>query len=295
MRLSIFLGGGHLGLEIRRINKSYQTQAGETLEALIDISFTVGTGEFVSVVGPSGCGKSTLLEICAGLRVPSQGSVTFEGRTIPDPAVEESIGIVFQEDALLPWRTVLGNVGFGVQMRGASRKEWLSAAHEMVDLVGLQGFEDAFPSELSGGMRQRVAIARTLALKPRLLLLDEPFGALDAQTRLILGDELLGLVSAQGATVMLVTHSLEEAAMLSDRAVVFSRRPGRVKTVIDGLLGGHGVQAIGSEDLSRVQGQLWSALRDELLLQDQEEHRANEGVSQREDIAGNEEIEQKVP
>src|SRR5208337_5022502 len=190
------------------------------------VDLDLRTGEFFSVVGPSGCGKSTLLEILAGLQRPTAGTVMFEGRSVIGD-VPDGIGVVFQEDASFPWLTVWDNAAFGLRRAGASAAEVRRRVDDAVAFLGLRDFARAYPPQLSGGMKQRVCIARTLVLQPRLILLDEPFGALDQQTRLLMGEELLRLWRDTGATVVLITHSLDEAAMLSDRVAVMSSRPGR--------------------------------------------------------------------
>src|SRR3974390_2244217 len=189
-------------------------------------------GEFFSIVGPSGCGKSTLLEILAGLQRPTAGAVAFEGRSVTGD-VPEGIGVVFQEDASFPWLTVWDNVAFGLRRAGASAVEVGRRVDDAVAFLGLRDFARAYPPQLSGGMRQRVCIARTLVLQPRLILLDEPFGALDQQTRLLMGDELLRLWRETHATVLLITHALDEAAMLADRVGAMSARPGRVIDMVE--------------------------------------------------------------
>ena len=183
-------------------------------------------GEFFSVVGPSGCGKSTLLDVLAGLSPPSAGTAMFEGR--PIRGVPDGVGVVFQEDASFPWLTVERNIGFGLRQAGVEAGEARRRVDHAIGFMGLRDFRGAYPVQLSGGMRQRVCIARTLVLQPRLILLDEPFGALDQQTRLLMGDELLRLWRETKATVLLITHSIDEAAMLSDRIGVMSARPGAV-------------------------------------------------------------------
>ncbi|BBL80730.1 ATP-binding protein [Rubrobacter xylanophilus] len=220
-------------LTVEKVTKTYTGKEAE-VTALKDIDVSVSKGEFVSVVGPSGCGKTTLLEIMAGLREPTSGSVKVRGQEIRGP--HPSIGIVFQEESTFPWRTVLENVEFGLQMRGVEKKERRERARELISLVGLSEFEGAYPHQLSGGMRQRVAIARTLVTRPEIVVMDEPFGALDEQTRLILGLELLNIVERTEATVVLVTHSIQEAALLSDKIIVLSARPGQIKTVIHSTL-----------------------------------------------------------
>lgn len=196
------------------------------VHALGPVDMQVRQGEFVAVVGPSGCGKSTLLELLCGLVRPSTGRISFEGRPLDGPA--DGIGVVFQQDASFPWLRVRDNVEFGLRqldLTAQARREKVDGA---LAFMGLTDFAEAYPAQLSGGMRQRVCIARTLVLEPRLLLLDEPFGALDAQTRLLMGEELLAVWRRTGASALLITHSLEEAVMLADRVCVMSARPGRI-------------------------------------------------------------------
>ncbi len=194
------------------------------VHALGPIDLEVRRGEFFSVVGPSGCGKSTLLDVLAGLSAPSAGTITFEGKKVS--GVPDGVGVVFQEDASFPWLTVSDNVAFGLRRAGVEAAEVRRRVEYAVGFMGLRDFAGAYPAQLSGGMRQRVCIARTLVMQPRLILLDEPFGALDQQTRLLMGDELLRLWRETGATVLLITHALDEAALLSDRVGVMSARPG---------------------------------------------------------------------
>ena len=195
--------------------------------ALDDIDLEVPDGQFVAVVGPSGCGKSTLLSLVAGLRRPSQGSLACDGEPITQP-MPRKIGMIFQEANLLPWLSAVDNVAFPLKLRGAAKLERRAAAREMLALTGLTGFEDKLPHQLSGGMKQRVAIARGLVQDPAVLLMDEPFAALDEQTRMLLGDELLRIWSQTRKTVLFVTHSLNEAVYLADRIIVLSARPGRI-------------------------------------------------------------------
>ena len=216
-------------LEVRGLRKEFQPLSGPPVAALGDVSFRVDAGQFVSVVGPSGCGKSTLLQCLAGLLRPTAGQVLFEGREVTGPP--EGLILLFQEynRSLMAWRSVLGNVRFALEGRGgASRGELDAEARRYLELVGLGGFERHHPWELSGGMQQRVAIARALARKPNVLLMDEPFGSLDALTRIELEDTLLGLWRALRTTILFVTHDIEEAVYLSDRVHVLSRRPARV-------------------------------------------------------------------
>ncbi len=219
-------------IAIEGLSKSFATarNASDHL-ALSDISLQVAQGEFVSILGPSGCGKSTLLYIVGGFVQPSAGTVTVEGKPVTGPGPDR--GPVFQEFALFPWKTVLGNVMFGLLEQGVAKREAEAKARALISLVHLAGYEGFYPKELSGGMKQRVAIARTLAYGPSILLMDEPFGALDAHTRTGLQRELLEIWERDRKTVLFVTHSVEEAVFLSDRVVVLTRSPGRIKAIID--------------------------------------------------------------
>jgi NitT/TauT family transport system ATP-binding protein len=217
-------------LRIEHLSKVYATRDGE-VRALTDITLTQRRGEFLSHVGPSGCGKSTLLMIAAGLLPASSGMVQVKGRTVARPRTD--IGIVFQSPVLLEWRTAIGNVMLQAEARGMPRKEAEARARELLDSVGLAGFEDKYPHELSGGMRQRVSICRALIHNPDHLLMDEPFGALDALTRDQLVLDLQALVSQQRMTVLFITHSIAEAVFLSDRVVVMTPRPGCIDRIID--------------------------------------------------------------
>jgi len=230
--------------------------------ALDRIGFSVARGEFVSIIGPSGCGKSTLFSIVGGLDRGFDGRVLVHGAPINGP--HPAIGMVFQEQSTLPWRDVLANVAFALEMRGVPKAERLDRARRFVELVGLRGFERRYPDELSGGMRQRVAIARTLAIEPEILLMDEPFGALDEQTRLLLGDKVLQIQQSLRQTTVLITHSIGEAVQLSDRIVVMTYRPGRVKRIIPVPLPRPRTSAVlGSEAFGRTVAEVWSDLREE--------------------------------
>jgi NitT/TauT family transport system ATP-binding protein len=220
---------GRLALEIDRVAVDYAATSG-VVAALSDTSLNVADGEFVSLVGPSGCGKSTLLRIICGLVQPTRGSVTIGGLTVAKARKEQKVGVVFQTPTLLPWRTVTANVRLGLEIQRRSKGP---SPAEMIDLVGLRDFADAIPAELSGGMLQRVAIARALVLGPRILLMDEPFGALDEFTRAELGQELLRIWSATHCTILFITHSVEEAVTLADRVLIMSHRPGAIIGEVD--------------------------------------------------------------
>jgi NitT/TauT family transport system ATP-binding protein len=235
------------------------------LHALGPIDLDLVRGEFFSVVGPSGCGKSTLLDVLSGLNPPTAGRVSFEGQPVAGQ-VPEGIGIVFQEDASLPWLNVRDNVAFGLRCAGVEAAEISRRVGYALGFMGLGDFAQAYPSQLSGGMRQRVCIARTLVLRPRLILLDEPFGALDQQTRLLMGDELLRLWRETGATVILITHALDEAALLSDRVGVMSARPGRFIDLVSTDWSRDRDSRIAADPaFGKVTARLWSALRPESL------------------------------
>ncbi|ABK14016.1 MAG: ABC transporter ATP-binding protein [Methanothrix sp.] len=216
-------------LEVRSVSKVFDVD-GKTIEVLREISMSVDEGEFICFIGPSGCGKTTLLRIIAGLEFPSSGSVLLDGTPIKGPGPER--GMVFQEYSLFPWRTVLDNVAFGPEIQGVPKEERYRIAREYLKMVGLERFESRYPHELSGGMKQRVAIARALVNNPKALLMDEPFGALDAQTRNVMQSELLRIWERERKTIIFVTHSVDEAIYLGDKIIVFSARPGRVKEVI---------------------------------------------------------------
>ncbi|MDB5511611.1 MAG: transporter ATP-binding protein [Enterovirga sp.] len=218
-------------IAISGVTKTFQRRGGGTHLAIDAIDLDIAEGEFVSILGPSGCGKSTLLYIVGGFVAPSGGSVSVSGRAVTGPGPDR--GPVFQEFALFPWKTVLGNVAYGLREAGLSRRDADAKATALIATVGLKGYETFYPKELSGGMKQRVAIARTLAYGPAILLMDEPFGALDAHTRLRLQNELLQLWERDRKTVLFVTHAVEEAVFLSDRVVVMTRQPGRIKAVVD--------------------------------------------------------------
>ncbi len=254
----------HVRLE--GINKIFtRAQGGGDVHALGPVDLDLRRGEFFAVVGPSGCGKSTLLEVIAGLTQASSGTVTFEGRTVSG-AVPEGIGVVFQEDACFPWLTVTDNIAFGLHKAGLPATEVTARVQQALAMMGLAAFAQSYPAQLSGGMRQRVCIARTLVTKPRLILLDEPFGALDQQTRLIMGEELLRLWRETGATVFLITHALDEAAMLADRIGVMSARPGRLLDIVETRWPKERDSRIVEDPgFGAITARLWRSLREESL------------------------------
>jgi NitT/TauT family transport system ATP-binding protein len=235
-----------------------------TVVALEDIDLDVATGEFVVLVGPSGCGKSTLLDLLAGLTKPTTGRILLDGTPVTGAGLDR--GIVFQQYALLPWRTAQGNVEFGLEAVGVPRRDRAERARNFLDLVGLTGFEDRHPHELSGGMRQRVAIARSLAYDPDVLLMDEPFAALDAQTRESLQDELLRIWERTGKTIVFITHGIDEAVYLGQRVAVLTSRPGRIKKVVPIGLGSRSADedVRSTAEFAHHRHEIWSLLRDEV-------------------------------
>jgi NitT/TauT family transport system ATP-binding protein len=219
-----------MALEFRQVTKSFLTNSGDPLTAVRDVSFKVEEGEFVSVVGPSGCGKSTILSMTAGLYQPTRGEVLVSGAPVTGPNAH--VGFMLQKDLLLAWRSILSNVEFGLEARGVPRRERRARAMAELERCKLAGFENQFPYQLSGGMRQRAALARTLAIDPEIILLDEPFSALDAQTKLLLQNSFAKTIAESGKTTLLITHDLAEAVLMSDRILVLSERPGTIVTEI---------------------------------------------------------------
>ncbi len=251
---------------------------GQRFTALEDITLDVRSGEFLALVGPSGCGKSTLLDLLGGLTLPTSGRILLDGRPIAGPGRDR--GIVFQQYALFPWRTAAQNVEFGLDIAGFKAKQRLDIVRHFLELVGLSGFADRYPHELSGGMKQRVAIARSLAYDPEVLLMDEPFAALDAQTRETLQGELLRIWRATGKTIVFITHGIDEAIVLGQRVAVMTSRPGRIKQIIDipdGLRSeADDVRSL--PEFGRVRHEVWSLVRDEVLKAQQGQLAAGAGA-----------------
>lgn len=232
------------------------------IHALGPVNLTIGAGEFVSIVGPSGCGKSTLLELIAGLQDPAAGDISVGGVPLRGP--RQQTAVVFQESATLPWRTVTDNIAFALQAQGVGRRDRRERAAELLEVVGLAGFGDHYPTQLSGGMRQRVAMARAMSTDPDLILADEPFGALDEQTRLIMAVELLRVVERIGCGVLFITHSIQEAVLLSDRVLVMSRRPGTFIDEIDvDLPKPRRHDVLSTPTAAALQDRIWSLIKEE--------------------------------
>jgi len=253
-------------ISLRGVTKIFPGHDGHPdVHALGPVDLDIAAGEFVSVVGPSGCGKSTLLDVLSGLSTATVGTATFDGTPLIG-RVPDGIGAVFQQDASFFWLNVWDNVAFGLRRRGVPGAEIARKVDQALAFMGLTGFAKAYPAQLSGGMRQRVCIARTLVLAPKVLLLDEPFGALDQQTRLLMGDELLRIWRETGATVVLITHALDEAAMLSDRVAVMSARPGRfIDIVTTGWPRTRDSRIVSDERFGAITARLWEKLREESL------------------------------
>ncbi|MEE8333011.1 MAG: ABC transporter ATP-binding protein [Alphaproteobacteria bacterium] len=249
-------------LEISNVTKTYDVDGDNPVHALDGVDLTVDDGEFVSVIGPSGCGKSTLFNIIGGLIDDYQGTVLIDGHSVD--GAHRDVGVVFQEESTFPWRTTLENVAFPLEIEGISKAEREERARQFVRLVGLDGFENHYPAQLSGGMKQRTAVARTLAYEPRIMLLDEPFGALDEQTRMLLGDKMLEIWAELNQTMLLITHNITEAVQLSDRVVVMSFRPGKIKEIIKvDLPRPRSSEVISTPEFGTYVGRLWSLLREE--------------------------------
>jgi NitT/TauT family transport system ATP-binding protein len=269
--------GQRPALEVANLTKRFDWVGG-VLTAVDDVSFSIAEGEFVSIIGPSGCGKSTLINVVAGLTEATSGRVLVDGTLSAGPS--PAVGIVFQEESTFPWRSVIENVAFPLEVLGLAKPERLERARHFVNLVGLSGFEGLYPAALSGGMRQRVAIARTLAFQPKILLMDEPFASLDEQTRLLLGDKVLQIQQDLKQTTLLITHNLAEAVQLSDRILVMTYRPGRIKRTLTIELPRPRTSAVvASDQFGRYMAQLWNDLREEASqgMRDEEDRRRGSG------------------
>ncbi|MFB2552581.1 ABC transporter ATP-binding protein [Ensifer soli] len=257
-------------IDIENVSRTFKVRAAKgeatkTFTALDNISLSIRAGEFLVLVGPSGSGKSTLLDLIAGLAKPSSGRILIDGRAVTGPALDRAV--VFQQYALLPWKTALGNVEFGLEVKGFRKAERRDRARHFLDMVGLTGFEARYPYELSGGMKQRVAIARSLAYDPDVLLMDEPFAALDAQTKEGLQDELLRIWKASGKTVVFITHGIDEAVYLGQRVAVLTSRPGRLKAIVDvpANEGRESEEIRSSPEFARTRHDVWTLLHDEVV------------------------------
>ena len=245
------------------VSHLYRPPSGRQVRALEEVSLNVANREFVALLGPSGCGKSTLLYLIGGFLPIETGSIFIAGAPAGAPGPDR--GIVFQHFALFPWKTVRGNVLYGLERMRLARAERERRAQSFIDLVGLTGFEDSYPSQLSGGMRQRTAIARTLAFDPKILLMDEPFGALDAQTRSLMQSELLGIWQRARKTVIFVTHDVQEAVYLAERVAVMSARPGRIKTIVDTRFDKNDRSIFKAKAFVEKVDEIWNLVRSEAI------------------------------
>src|SRR5579872_3958233 len=259
---------GQSQIVIERVNHTYRQPRGRSVLALSDVSLEVRPREFIALLGPSGCGKSTLLYLVGGFLPIEAGRIAVKGQRVTAPGPDR--GIVFQHFALFPWKTVRANILYGLERQGMPRAERQQRAQRFIDLVGLTGFEDSYPSQLSGGMKQRAAIARTLAFDPKILLMDEPFGALDAQTRHLMQTELLGIWQRTRKTVIFVTHDVQEAVYLADRVAVMSARPGRIKAIVDTKFGDRDPSILRSREFVEKVDELWGLVRVEALKAQEE-------------------------
>jgi NitT/TauT family transport system ATP-binding protein len=251
-------------IELAGVSKRFATPSGAIYTALKDLDFTVAAGEFCAVVGPTGCGKSTTLSLVSGLERASTGTVLVDGR--PVSGITPGVGFMFQNDAVFPWKSVLDNVAAGPRFRGTGRRQATAAARDWLRRVGLAGFEDRYPHQLSGGMRKRVALAQSLINEPRVLLMDEPFSALDVQTRSIMADELLALWEQTRPAVIFVTHDLEEAIALADKVIVLTAGPGRIKATfrIDLARPRKAQEIRFTDEFVALYSEIWEALRAEV-------------------------------
>ncbi len=265
-------------IQFEKVHKAFSVKGSNApFAALDDVTLEVKAGEFMVIVGPSGCGKSTLLDLLGGLTRPTRGRILLDGKPIVGPALDR--GIVFQQYALFPWRTALGNVEFGLETKGVPERQRREIARDYLALVGLSGFEERHPHELSGGMKQRVAIARSLAYDPEVLMMDEPFAALDAQTRETLQGELLGIWERSRKTIIFITHGIDEAVYLGQRVAVMTSRPGRIKHVIEVPLERRrpDEDVRSRPEFGRIRHEVWSLLREEVLKAQQQERRRKLG------------------
>jgi NitT/TauT family transport system ATP-binding protein len=254
-------GSAHIVID--RVAHEYRPARGRPVLALDNVSLAVGDREFVALLGPSGCGKSTLLYLVGGFLPIEHGTIAVEDRPVTGPGPDR--GIVFQHFALFPWKTVLQNVLYGLEKQALPRDERLRRARDFVELVGLAGFEDSYPSQLSGGMKQRAAIARTLAIDPQILLMDEPFGALDAQTRRLMQGELLGIWQRSRKTVIFVTHDVQEAVFLAERIAVMSARPGHIKEIVEARFDKNDPELTRTPHFIEMVDHVWNLVRGEAI------------------------------
>jgi len=255
-------------IEVVDVSKVYGPTPEEQVVALQGVSLSIKQGEFLSLIGASGCGKTTLLKILDGLIAPSQGRIEIDGNLVTGPGPDRAV--VFQDFALMPWANVIENVAFGLSVRGVPKRERMEIAAEHIAQVGLDGFETKHPGQLSGGMQQRVGLARALAVKPQILLMDEPFGSLDAQTRHLMQEDLLGMLQEENLTVVFVTHDMDEAVYLSDRVAIMSPRPGRVVEVLEVDLPESGsAEGRRSPEFLELTNYIWEKLRDAVRLQEE--------------------------
>ena len=248
---------------VEMVGHTYRPPTGRPVVALDNVSFEVRNREFIALLGPSGCGKSTLLYLIGGFLPIEAGRITVEGKPVFKPGPDR--GIVFQHFALFPWKTVRANVLYGLERTGLPRKEREQRADEHIAMVGLRGFEDSYPSQLSGGMKQRTAIARTLAIDPKILLMDEPFGALDAQTRSLMQAELIRIWERTPKTVIFVTHDVQEAVLLADRVAVMSARPGQIMAIVDTRFDRSDTSMLKSKAFIEKVDELWNLVRIEAI------------------------------
>jgi NitT/TauT family transport system ATP-binding protein len=259
---------------IERVNHTYRPPRGRPVLALSNVSLEVRPREFLALLGPSGCGKSTLLYLVGGFLPTEAGRILVEGKPISAPGPDR--GIVFQHFALFPWKTVRANILYGLERQGMPRNEREKRAQGFIDLVGLRGFEDSYPSQLSGGMKQRTAIARTLAFDPNILLMDEPFGALDAQTRLLMQTELLNIWKRTPKTVIFVTHDVQEAVYLAERVVVMSARPGHIKAIVETKFGERNPGITRRKEFVEKVDEIWNLVRDEAIKAQEKSQTTNQ-------------------